>query len=109
MSSVDVTQAPLFEETMKPQMTVKRLIEELQKYDPETVVVMSSDAEGNGYSPLAGIYTGEYVPNSTWSGEIYYDEEDDELEEEEIDEDDEVEEFDGSYEIYPCIILTPVN
>lgn len=33
-------------------MKVKELIEELQKVDGELEVIMSSDAEGNSYSPL---------------------------------------------------------
>ena len=49
-------------------MTVKELIEELQEYDPDTVVVLSRDPEGNGYSPsqslAAGLYSdGEYYAN----------------------------------------------
>jgi len=35
-------------------MKVKELIKLLQKTDPNRLVVMSCDAEGNGYSVLAG-------------------------------------------------------
>ena len=52
-------------------MTVGTLIEELQELDPNSIIVMSSDAEGNSYSPLAGLdATYLYVPDCTWSGEI---------------------------------------
>ena len=36
-------------------MKVKELIEELSKLDPEALVVLSRDEEGNGYSELADI------------------------------------------------------
>jgi hypothetical protein len=53
-------------------MKVKELIEELQKLNGESEVVLQRDAEGNGYSPLCGV-DGEsiYVPDSTWSGQVY--------------------------------------
>lgn len=41
-------------------MKVRELIEELRKHDPERVVIMSQDAEGNGYNPLNDIETGLY-------------------------------------------------
>lgn len=51
-------------------MTVKKLIELLQKEDPSRTVIMSKDAEGNSYSPLADFWAGKYKPDSTWSGEV---------------------------------------
>jgi hypothetical protein len=48
-------------------MTVGELIDLLQQVDRNRLVVMSRDAEGNGYSPLAGAWSGSYSPN--WSGE----------------------------------------
>lgn len=51
-------------------MTVKELIERLQKEDPNRIVVMSSDSEGNSHSPLAGFWTGKYLAETTWSGEV---------------------------------------
>jgi hypothetical protein len=50
-------------------MTVHELIEALSKEDPNRLVVMQSDAEGNGYSPLADFWTGSYQAETTWSGE----------------------------------------
>lgn len=51
-------------------MTVGELIAELQKEDPDRIVVMSSDAEGNRHSPLASFWTGAYRPETTWMGEV---------------------------------------
>jgi hypothetical protein len=41
-------------------MTVKELIEQLQKEDPDRLVVLSSDSEGNSYSELYSLRTGAY-------------------------------------------------
>ena len=38
---------------------------------PDGEVVMQKDAEGNGYSPLSGAEEATYVPDSTYSGEVY--------------------------------------
>lgn len=53
-------------------MKVKELIRKLQKEDPESVVVLQSDSEGNGYSPLADVDSDAvYIPETTWSGKVY--------------------------------------
>lgn len=52
-------------------MTVRELIEALQAIDPDMLVVLQKDPEGNGYSPLAGAEPAYYVADSTWSGEVY--------------------------------------
>lgn len=53
-------------------MKVKQLINELKKLDPKLEVIMSKDGEGNGYSQLSDLCDGYvYVPECTWSGEIY--------------------------------------
>ena len=52
-------------------MTVNELIKQLRNIEPSTEIVMSKDAEGNDFSPLADVcfyYT--YIPTSTWSGDI---------------------------------------
>jgi hypothetical protein len=78
-------------------MTVKELIEELQAMDPTKLVVMSSDAEGNKYSPLEGADDARlYVAETTWSGEVY-DAEDQDDDEEDLS------------EAVPCVVLFPVN
>ena len=54
-------------------ITVGQLIEELKKLDPTQLVILQKDAEGNGYSPLAGADGDNlgYTPDdSTWSGEV---------------------------------------
>jgi hypothetical protein len=52
-------------------MTVKELIKQLKDYPQDSVVVMSSDGEGNSKSPLAELDDAVYVPDSTWSGDTY--------------------------------------
>lgn len=54
-------------------MKVHELVRELQTCDPDAIVVMSKDAEGNSYSPLAQVDDEVlYEPDSTWSGEVHY-------------------------------------
>lgn len=54
-------------------MTKDELIRELQESSApgDTVIVMSKDAEGNGYSPLADLSLGMYDAECTWAGEVY--------------------------------------
>ncbi len=53
-------------------MTTKELIAKLKKCPQDAVVVMSRDAEGNGYSPLADVDPDcVYRAESTWHGEIW--------------------------------------
>lgn len=51
-------------------MTVRELIEDLKKEDPDRLVICTPDAEGNGYSPVDGYSTGMYLAETTWSGEF---------------------------------------
>lgn len=52
-------------------MTVEDLIQELKKLPPNMQVILQSDAEGNGYSPLSEIDSNAiYTPDTDWSGEI---------------------------------------
>jgi hypothetical protein len=53
----------------KQEMTVKELIERLQKEDPDRIVIMAKDGEGNSYSPLSDLGTAAYKPTSTWRGD----------------------------------------
>jgi hypothetical protein len=41
-------------------MKVHELICALQKLDPQRIVVMAKDPEGNGYSPLSDTWLGKY-------------------------------------------------
>jgi hypothetical protein len=52
-------------------MNVGQLREILSEHSDETIVVMSSDAEGNSYSPLAGVGRMKYLAESTYSGIVY--------------------------------------
>ena len=69
-------------------MKVKELIKMLKEEDPEREVIMSKDREGNDYSPLSDFGEGTYVPDSTWSGDIYIEELTEELEKEGFTEED---------------------
>lgn len=50
-------------------MTVKQLIKKLESLPSNSLVILQKDGEGNGYSPLSGLGTAVYRPDSTWSGE----------------------------------------
>lgn len=78
-------------------MKVRELIEQLKSYDPENEVVMSRDAEGNGYSPLYQLDSCTYVPDTTYSGELWY---------AEVHEDDPPEQPDGAIS---AVALWPTN
>lgn len=53
-------------------MKVKDLIKQLQKCDPEKIVILQKDSEGNGYSPLEGIDNDSiYEEESTYSGDVW--------------------------------------
>jgi len=84
-------------------MTVGELIEKLKEEDPSRIVVMSSDAEGNGHSPLSDFWTGMYLAESTWSGEVGMEELTDDDREHGYTEDDVIE--DGQ----KALILCPTN
>lgn len=53
-------------------MTVKELKKELENLPDDMEVILQKDSEGNGYSPLSGVDAAVvYVPDSTWSGDVY--------------------------------------
>jgi len=54
-------------------MKIKDLIEKLKEFDPDSLVVLSSDEEGNSYSKASGDI-GSYCFNQH-SGEIFRDDE----------------------------------
>mgnify|MGYP003441575268 CR=1 FL=1 len=88
-------------------ITVGDLIEMLGEMDPEAVVVMQKDGEGNGYSPLSGVDDSNvvYVAESTWSGEVMLAELTEEAEEAGFSADDVYDGDDGE----PCVVFYPVN
>lgn len=52
---------------MKSHELAKLLLEK-----PDVELIMQKDSEGNGFSPLSGIdFDVIYIPDSTWSGEVY--------------------------------------
>lgn len=55
-------------------MKVKELIKQLKKVDPNFEVVLSSDGEGNSYSPLSDFAEVDYQAETTWSGEVHFNE-----------------------------------
>lgn len=86
-------------------MKVKELIELLKEQDGEREVVMSTDGEGNSYSPLSDISTAGYRADSTWSGEIGPEEWTDKMEEDGYDEEDV---YNGEGDV-PALVLWPIN
>lgn len=82
-------------------MTVAELIKYLQSCPQDSIVICQADAEGNGYSPLSGVDSDSvYRADSTWSGEVYG------TEDQEEDGDD----FEVDYgDVVPCVVLYPVN
>lgn len=65
-------------------MKVKELIETLSKLDPETLVVLQKDSEGNGYSPAAGMEEAVYFACNKWCGECPHPEDLKDMDEEEL-------------------------
>ena len=61
---------PVEEQKNKVSMKIKELIKLLEKEDPDRIVIMASDAEGNSYSPLSSVWTAAYKAENTWSGEV---------------------------------------
>ena len=73
-------------------MNIKELKKILSEYPDDFEVIMSSDGEGNSFSPLADFGIGMYIPDTTYSGEIWMG--------------DEIKEEDGKEN---CIVLWPTN
>ena len=51
-------------------MKVSELIELLQGEDPDRIVIMAKDSEGNDYSPFSSLWAGAYFAETTWSGVV---------------------------------------
>ena len=83
-------------------MTVFELMAALSELNPDALVVLSSDRDGNGHSPLDVVDQSTYVPENTWSGELWDPEYD------EADEKDE-EAWERPEGAVPCVVLWPVN
>jgi hypothetical protein len=78
-------------------MTVSRLMALLAKHDGTCEVVLAKDSEGNEFSPLEDLESRRYVPDTTWSGYLVDDPEDDDVEEEEYN------------DAVDAVVLWPVN
>ena len=87
-------------------MKVSELIAILESAPGDALVIVQSDAEGNGYSPLCEVDSNcIYVADSTWSGEVYSI--DCTAEDADCDSEEEFEEFKSSGQ--RCVTLVPVN
>ncbi|WP_280389888.1 hypothetical protein [Nocardia wallacei] len=75
--------------------TVGDLIDFLSTRPRDQLVVLAKDAEGNGYSPLSDAEDAYYYADTTWSGEVAY---------EDVEVDGEIE--DGAVR---AVVLGPVN
>jgi len=71
-------------------MKVKELIAQLQEYNPEDVVILAKDVEGNDLSPLDEITENLYEPYLSYSGSVFDRDED-------------------LVDCEPCITLWPIN
>lgn len=58
----------------RAKVKVKELMKILKDLPQNYEVVMSSDGEGNNFSPLADFGLQMYIPDTTWSGEIHEEE-----------------------------------
>lgn len=85
-------------------MTVRELIERLQGIDPDRIVIIQKDAEGNAYSPLEGVDGGNvaFLAGSTYSGYVGLQELTPELRQQGYTREDII---DGQ----PCCVLYPIN
>jgi hypothetical protein len=50
-------------------MTVNELIKQLQNEDPERIVILQGDSEGNSFSPILHMWAGAYKEYSEYDGE----------------------------------------
>jgi hypothetical protein len=39
------------------------------KEDPDRIVILQKDAEGNEYRVASGVWSGLYIPHNNWCGE----------------------------------------
>ncbi len=73
-------------------LTKLMLIEMLDAVDDDCIVILQKDAEGNGYSPLAGVDADcVYEAETTWRCEAYPADEE------------------TPANAVPCVVLYPVN
>lgn len=85
-------------------ITVRQLALNLLELDPEAIVVMSSDAEGNYHSPYRGVWPGYYRAETRWNGEVF--DESDVVGHDNDDNDVSYSKLDGDIK---CVVLNPMN
>jgi hypothetical protein len=56
-------------------MTKRELLEMLKDVPDDFIIVLSSDGEGNSFSPLIDFSIGLYEPDTSYSGEFFMDDE----------------------------------
>lgn len=61
-------------------MNVRELIQELMQYPEDCVVILSSDSEGNNYSPVTVVDRVQYVAESSCYGRLFDPDEEEEEE-----------------------------
>jgi hypothetical protein len=80
-------------------ITVKELRTQLDHLPDDYVVILSSDGDGNNFSPLSSVETnGHYRPTTTWYGEMVW----------HGDDDPDAPVVDPAKD-HACVILWPVN
>ena len=84
----------------KHMRTVGDLVAMLKKLPQDSFVILQRDSEG-GYSPLADMVEGHYVPETTWSGDLFSDDPDEFLSVEDMEE--------AKKEALPSVFFFPVN
>jgi hypothetical protein len=88
-------------------MKVKELVSLLQKLNPEALVIVACDSEGNRFSPISSDLSGEglFFPETSWAGEFY------EGTEEELKSDFGIgpDEDDDFAQAIPAVCIWPVN
>ena len=53
-------------------MNIKELKELINDLPDDMDIIMSSDSEGNNYSPLSNVDPNYiYIPDNSWSGDVY--------------------------------------
>jgi len=87
-------------------MLVSELITVLNDYPGDSIVILSSDGEGNDYSPVSDLSGALYEEGDSCRGDVYMDFTDEELEEEEMDKN---EWLDRKTTMSKCVVLYPKN
>jgi len=89
---------------------VKDLKDLLEGLPDDMMVVLSSDGEGNSFSPLSGYWDeGYYIPDSTWSGDVRSLEDMEDEHDEDYYDDEDQPEFKLPEDAQKVLVLWPTN